>query len=160
MDQEVPTLTIQDSKKSAALKNLKIPSPIKKSKKTQKFSKKTTGIIAIVFILILSLSSGMTIFVLQNVENAEIKTENPQSLALKILSGNGFCDDATNTNAFNFDDGDCCLPKATPGNCILCICHINGKQIVSKTSTGQTSTTSVTSTTTTTTQCMEITKNV
>ena len=63
----------------------------------------------------LSLSSTMTIFVLQNVENAQIMTENPQSLALKILSGNGFCDDATNTNSFNFDDGDCCLPKATPG---------------------------------------------
>ena len=41
MDQETPTLTIQDSKKSP--KKLKIPSTIKKTTKTKKFSKKTTG---------------------------------------------------------------------------------------------------------------------
>ena len=39
MDQETPTLTIQDSKKSP--KKLKIPSTIKKPTKTKKFSKKT-----------------------------------------------------------------------------------------------------------------------
>ena len=41
MDQETPTLTIQDSKKSP--KKLKIPPTIKKPTKTKKFSKKTTG---------------------------------------------------------------------------------------------------------------------
>ena len=149
MEPDTPTIKIQDTKNSP-LKTLK-PIKVPKKPQNQKLSRKATAIIAIIFVLILSLSSSMTIFVLQNVNSVELVTENPERLALAILTGNGFCDDATNTNAFNFDEGDCCLPQAKPGNCMLCTCHLNGKQIVDKSSVITTKASTTTSTTTTST---------
>ena len=36
--------------------------------------------------------------------------------------GNGFCDDATNNAACNFDDGDCCGSCVNREYCTDCLC--------------------------------------
>lgn len=44
---------------------------------------------------------------------------------LKLI-GDGYCDDATNTNAFDFDGGDCCVNPVQIGQCQLCQCYLDG----------------------------------
>ena len=44
---------------------------------------------------------------------------------LKLI-GDGYCDDATNTNAFDFDGGDCCINPIQIGDCQLCNCYQDG----------------------------------
>ena len=46
--------------------------------------------------------------------------------ALFKLIGNGYCDDTTNTNAFEYDGGDCCINPIQIGDCQLCQCHKDG----------------------------------
>ena len=147
MDLEIPSINLNDEEIEVKTKR-----KIIKAKQPQ-FSCKTKGLIAIVFVFIIGLSSCMTVLILKS--NKELPVvENPSELGLKILTGNGFCDDATNTNAFNFDDGDCCLPNAKQGNCKLCTCHIDGKQITGEQTTietkAKTTTKSVTTSTTVT----------
>ena len=157
MDQEIPTINLNNEEIEVKTKRKVI-----KAKQPQ-FSTQTKGLIAIVFVFIIGLSSCMTVLILK--QNKELPVvENPSELGLKILTGNGFCDDVTNTNAFNFDDGDCCLPNAKQGNCKLCTCHINGKQIKGKQTTtetkpSKTTTKIVTKTTTITTTESESTSN-
>ena len=35
----------------------------------------------------------------------------------------GYCDDISNTENCNFDNGDCCLPNIKTDHCNQCICH-------------------------------------
>lgn len=38
-------------------------------------------------------------------------------------TGDGLCDDNTNIEACNFDEGDCCLPEIIDDNCFDCFCY-------------------------------------
>jgi hypothetical protein len=40
--------------------------------------------------------------------------------------GDWYCDDETNTEACNFDGGDCCSGQSYYINCVLCYCHETG----------------------------------
>jgi hypothetical protein len=44
----------------------------------------------------------------------------------KTVVGNGYCDDQTNTEACNFDGGDCCLSQMYFTYCDFCFCHETG----------------------------------
>ena len=39
------------------------------------------------------------------------------------LIGDGFCNDETNNENCNYDDGDCCGPEVDKKYCADCICH-------------------------------------
>ena len=41
--------------------------------------------------------------------------------------GDGYCDDATNTETCNFDGGDCCGPCSNKHSCSSCLCHEDQK---------------------------------
>ena len=69
---------------------------------------------------------------------------------LYLLVGNRVCDDATNTNAFEFDGGDCCFQPLVRGDCVVCKCYENG--IIYSTTTITTSTTTTQSLALTTTE--------
>jgi hypothetical protein len=44
------------------------------------------------------------------------------------LVGNGYCDDATNNEACQFDGGDCCLNYIVVIYCTICLCDETGIQ--------------------------------